>query len=269
VCDDNADNDCDGLTDGDDGNCIVTGPPELTNIVVTPDPAVVAIGGTQHFIATGYDQYGNIMGINPVWSTNSCGTIDGGGLFTAPTVVGQCTVTATDTAISGTATVSVTYVLNIMDIPVVASSDDAEEAADGGMYLNSSDLELVDETTNQTVGMRFNGVDIPQGASITNAYIQFQVDEVSTGAVSLTMQGEAADDAVTFSSTSGNISGRPSTVAAVDWNPPDWMTVGEAGPYQQTADIAAVIQEIVDRGGWTSGNSLAIIITGTGKRVAA
>jgi len=29
-----------------------------------------------------------------------------------------------------------------------------------------------------------------------------------------------------------------------------------------------VIQEIVDRGGWAGGNSLVIIISGTGERVA-
>ncbi len=44
--------------------------------------------------------------------------------------------------------------------------------------------------------------------------------------------------------------------------------MGEAGPDQQTPDIASVIQEIVDRGGWNSGNSLVIIITGTGTRTA-
>jgi hypothetical protein len=44
--------------------------------------------------------------------------------------------------------------------------------------------------------------------------------------------------------------------------------VGEAGLDQQTPDVSSVIQEIVNRPGWTSGNSLVIIITGTGKRVA-
>ena len=47
-----------------------------------------------------------------------------------------------------------------------------------------------------------------------------------------------------------------------------WTTVGQAGPDEQTSNIAAVIQEIVNRPGWSSGNALAIIITGTGKRVA-
>ena len=45
--------------------------------------------------------------------------------------------------------------------------------------------------------------------------------------------------------------------------------MGEAGPYQQTPDIASVIQEIVDRAGWRSGNSLALIITGTGNKGVA
>jgi len=43
---------------------------------------------------------------------------------------------------------------------------------------------------------------------------------------------------------------------------------GEAGPDQRTANISAVIQKIVDCPGWASGNALAIIVTGSGKRVA-
>ena len=47
-----------------------------------------------------------------------------------------------------------------------------------------------------------------------------------------------------------------------------WTTIGEAGPNQRTPNISAVIQEIVNRSGWALGNSLAVIVTGTGKRVA-
>lgn len=52
------------------------------------------------------------------------------------------------------------------------------------------------------------------------------------------------------------------------WSPPPWTTKGEAGPDQRTPDITPVIQEIVNRPGWASGNSLALIITGAGKRTA-
>jgi hypothetical protein len=54
----------------------------------------------------------------------------------------------------------------------------------------------------------------------------------------------------------------------VPWAPTPWGTVGEAGPDPEIPDIASVIQEIVGRSGWSSGNSSVVIITGAGKRVA-
>jgi VCBS repeat-containing protein len=156
----------------------------------------------------------------------------------------------------------------VLEVRVAASSDDAEEAASGGMNLGSSDLELVFDGSNQTVGMRFNGIDIPQGSTITRAYMQFQVDETDSEATDLIIEGEASDNATTCVSSSGNISSRPRTTASAAWSPSPWTTIGEAGFDQQTPDIAAVIQEIVDRPGWASGNSLVIIITGTGQRTA-
>ena len=140
---------------------------------------------------------------------------------------------------------------------------------DASVDLNSSDLELVyDRGGDQTVGMRFNGLTIPQGATISNAYVQFEADETHSGATTLTIQGEDVDDAVTFVAVDGSISSRPKTAAAVPWSPNPWLTVGEAGPDQQTPDIASVIQEIVDRPSWSDGNSLVIFVTGTGERTA-
>jgi hypothetical protein len=155
------------------------------------------------------------------------------------------------------------------DIRIATSSDDAEQRADGSMSLGSSDLEFVfDQGGNQTVGMRFNGLSIPQGATILEASIQFQVDEVNSGATSVTLQGEQADNASTFVNANGNISARPKTLAAVPWSPAPWTSVGAAGPAQKTPDLSAIIQEIVKRAGWSGGNSLAIIVTGSGERTA-
>jgi hypothetical protein len=129
---------------------------------------------------------------------------------------------------------------SVIDVRVAAGSDDAEELVTGSMYLTSSDLELVyDRGGDQKVGMRFTGVAIPQGATITKAYVQFQVDQTSSVATDLTIQGEATDNAATG--------------AAVPWTPPAWSNRNEAGPDQRTSDVASVIQEIVNRGGWASG----------------
>ncbi len=157
----------------------------------------------------------------------------------------------------------------IIDIQIKSSSDDAEEkVGDGKVYLKSSDLELVVDGSEQVVGMRFTDVEIPQGATITNAYIQFTTDETDAGSCSLTIKGEAVDNASTFLEENKNISNRERTTTSVTWAPPYWRTVGESGSKQQTPELKTVVQEIVNRSGWNSGNSLSIIISGTGVRTA-
>ena len=153
---------------------------------------------------------------------------------------------------------------------VATGNDDAEEdGTDGSISLTSSDLELVYAfPDDQVIGIRFTDVNIPQGADVTTAYIQFKVDEVSTGDCNLTIESEDVDNASQFTTDTNNISQRTRTSASTYWEPNIWDTVGEAGVNQRTPDISSVIEEVVGRGGWSYGNALVLIITGTGTRVA-
>ena len=154
------------------------------------------------------------------------------------------------------------------EVRIKATSDDAEEDESGDVTLDSSDLELIEETEDQTVGLRFNKVAIPQATNILSAHVQFQVDEITSGSTNLIIEGEPVDNAVTFENIDDNISNRLRTSASVQWSPPPWTIIGDAGPAQRTTDITTIIQEIVNRPGWVNDNSLALIITGTGQRVA-
>jgi hypothetical protein len=181
-------------------------------------------------------------------------------------------LTAFDGQLSGSDTV--TFTVNgangevPVEVRVVSGSDDAEERG-GNVKTTSRDLELtLEKLENQTVGLRFRALDIPQLATIETAWIQFQADEVSTGASNLILAAEATGDAATFLAATGNVSTRSTTSTTASWSPPDWLVVGEAGPAQRTGDLSAVIQEVIDRGDWSAGNDLAIIVTGTGRRVA-
>ncbi|SNT37324.1 hypothetical protein SAMN05421757_1131, partial [Tropicimonas sediminicola] len=158
----------------------------------------------------------------------------------------------------------------VFETRVASGTDDAEERGSSGrMYLDSTDLELAtDGTSEQTVGIRFTGINIPQGATITNAYIQFQSDEVDTGLVSLTIRGEDSDSAAVFGAADNDISTRATTDASEAWAPVAWTTVGAAGLDQQTPDLAAIVQEIVDRAGWAALNDLVFVISGSGTRTA-
>ncbi|MHC4488601.1 MAG: LamG-like jellyroll fold domain-containing protein [Planctomycetota bacterium] len=142
---------------------------------------------------------------------------------------------------------------------VATGSDDAEENATGGIDLGSSDLELAYENTNQgnpqIIGVRFAGIPISKGATITDAWVRFQVDETKGGTqpVNLIIEGELSPSPATFTATLNDISSRTRTTAQVQWSVANWTTVGDQGPDQTTTSIAPIIQEIVNQNGWAGG----------------
>ncbi|TGP15069.1 RTX toxin, partial [Mesorhizobium sp. M1D.F.Ca.ET.231.01.1.1] len=105
-----------------------------------------------------------------------------------------------------------------------------------------------------------------KGAIITSAYIQFQANEVKTGAASLLIQGDNTDDASPFTTASFNVSSLPRTTASTAWTPDPWTTVGDHGLAERTPDLSAIVQEIINRSGWAALNDMAFLITGTGTR---
>jgi hypothetical protein len=158
----------------------------------------------------------------------------------------------------------------VFEARVATGDDDAEErVSTGNVNLTSTDIELIADNGNaQLVGMRFTNVTVPNGATISNAYVQFQVDETDSGVTNVNIQAEDIDNAPQFTTGNSNISSRTRTTASVAWAPVPWTTVGDAGPDQRTPNIAAVIQEVVNRPGWSSGNDIVIIVTGSGERTA-
>ena len=157
-----------------------------------------------------------------------------------------------------------------LDIPIVAGGDDIEErTSDGRIDSASTDLDMMlDNTVPQSaVGLRFTSVGIPHGATITNAYVQFKSDETSSEATSLTINGLALDNAAPFATKAFSLSTVPRTAAAVGWNVVAWVE-RQQGLDQRTPNLAPVLQEIFDRQAWVSGNSLSLVITGSGRRVA-
>ena len=159
---------------------------------------------------------------------------------------------------------------------VAHSDDDAEEdISDGSMDITSSDLEMTLEDNiwpvpndDQVVGIRFDNINVPPGAIIDSAHIQFTVDETTSDPTVVIISGEAANNAVKFYSLDYNISQRPQTTAEVTWSVAAWNSGDAAGPDQATSDIGSVVQEIVNRPGWQSGNAMVFIIEGSGTRTA-
>ncbi len=154
-------------------------------------------------------------------------------------------------------------------VPIEHTDDDAEESENGKVDLTSSDLELVEDSGPQMVGLRFNRINLARETVVRHAYIQFTCDETSDDKTSLIIAAENSASAQRFRGNSHDLTSRSLTSSEVGWNPAEWKKVAEAGESQRTPDLAPLVQAVIDRSDWQPGNSLAFLISGVGKRVAA
>ena len=118
-----------------------------------------------------------------------------------------------------------------ISVRVSSSLDDVEERnSDGDISVSSSDLELIDDNSlrgEQTVGIRFQNITVPQGATITNAYLEFTTDETDSVTTNIVIRGEDTDSAAAFVDSAYNVSSRTTTNASVNWNIGTWNTIGQ------------------------------------------
>ena len=151
-----------------------------------------------------------------------------------------------------------------------ASRHDVEQSdTTGSMRFSSSDLELGEDNGDaQWVGLRFEDIAVPAGSTIVSATLQFHAEEPSSGAANLAIQAQASGAPSGFGGATFDLSDRPRSSAGVAWSVPAWIQNGDAGTAQRTPDLAALLQEIVDRGDWQNGNPMVLIISGTGERNA-
>ncbi len=172
------------------------------------------------------------------------------------------------------------------EIPIRTAADDLEERADTGEAdAGSRDIALGCEVPRggeaqpQIVGLRFTGLPIFRGATVTGAYIQFTVDEAARSSVpfDVTIAAEAAADSAPFRDGDAlpryALSSRARTAQSVRWaadegDPIVWKTKGQAGRAQRTPDLSALVQAVIDGDGWAYGNAMTFLLAGSGSRIA-
>lgn len=137
---------------------------------------------------------------------------------------------------------------------ISASGDDGGEGS-GSVSLSGTNLNANSPT--QYIGWRFTNVTIPQGSTINSATMNLNFVSASFDDPNVLFYAEDVDDASAFAETTNNISGRTPTSATVIWSQ---SSIGTGT--RTTPDLKTIIQEIVDRPGWASGNALVPICVG-------
>ncbi len=144
-------------------------------------------------------------------------------------------------------------------------ADLALEMQDGSVWPACSYGVVEIATDKSTVGIRFDKLSTPQGAHITNAYLEFTVARPESQPTALEIQAELSENAPALKIEKGNLSRRHRTTASVKWEPNPWTTVGEQ---ERSPNLAPILEEVSAQAGWQPGNAVVLLIHGSGRRVA-
>ena len=153
--------------------------------------------------------------------------------------------------------------------PIADGNDDGTQGENAGtVALTQSVLELGNDGL---VGVRFDNIGVPQGATITEAHIQFMAGSNSAlDTANLLIRVVNAPDAPAFTSPANpqGIDLRPlPLVGGLEWNTPAWKT-DDTGPAQMTPNLKDLLQVIVNNPLYTHNNAVAFIISGPQRRTA-
>lgn len=138
-------------------------------------------------------------------------------------------------------------------VPTQSEDDATVTHATNSISLISD--KLIFDGDNYSNGIRFRNVTIPRGSTIVAAYLKLYESLYPHDLRIQRIYGELNATPSAFS-TYADFVGRTKTSSYESWELPDLFF----GGVYTSPNIKSVIQEIVDLGGWISGNDLAIII---------
>lgn len=142
---------------------------------------------------------------------------------------------------------------------IAAGSDDAsEEIANGNVVVTNANQLMNVGGLNM---FRFTGINIPKGADIELAQLHFFNWDLKYPIPNQRIWAEAADNAATGVAGTGTatITSRAKTTAMVNWV--DTQSLVD-DTWRSTFDLKALVQEVVDRAGWASGNAINFLTQG-------
>lgn len=135
-----------------------------------------------------------------------------------------------------------------VQVDIAANADDVLQI-DTGLFPNFTAAGML-FSSEYEAGLRFQSVAVPQSATIVSATLTLNITSVN-GSPETTVYGVDVDDAAAWAAP-GNLPGNATTTTE--------SSPGPTATGSQQIDVTAIVQEIVGRGGWTSGNDMAFVV---------
>ncbi|HXZ25648.1 MAG TPA: LamG domain-containing protein, partial [Nitrospiria bacterium] len=145
-------------------------------------------------------------------------------------------------------------------------NDDAQQNTNSGAVslYNATAVFGNSSSYSNYIGYRIEQVNVPQGATVQHAYLMVYLSSLATVAsATYQLHGQNADTAQPFAATTNNISDRITcpgcATTSVVYDP-----IYLLGGGYRVFDVTPIVQEIVNRPGWASGNAIAFIFHAPG-----
>jgi len=151
--------------------------------------------------------------------------------------------------------------MSTLEVQVQQGTDDAYRSLGGDLWVlaaTSNRIGNITGTAQYGSGMRFASITIPPTSTITAAYLKliaYRDDSVNYCKCRIT--AEDVDNAPTFADDKVAFDARyvNSIAPQVAWNDlPAWTQETQ----YQSPDFSSIIQQVIDRPGWQSGNAIVI-----------
>ena len=155
--------------------------------------------------------------------------------------------------------------MTTLNLVIGAGVDDAYERNDSVGFTSAAAFNYAanadsDANGSYSTGGRFTNVTIGNGDTIDTAVMQVQYNNSNfEDDPLLDIHMEDVDDSANFTTTA-SVASRARTTASTFWDAED-IGLG----YVTSPDFTAAVQEVVDRGGWASGNAMMVIQWTTGR----
>jgi hypothetical protein len=161
-------------------------------------------------------------------------------------------------------------------LPPLPSQHEQPTSGDGDENLGAGNVDLAANAltlgspggTPKLVALQFP-LALPANALVESAQLQFTSAGADTGPAVLTIRIENVDDALPLANAPFDLSARQVAPLGAIWYPPEWPTPGQRTADQRTCDLTAVLQQVLSRPGWNQGQTVTLLIEGTGTRTAA
>jgi hypothetical protein len=131
-------------------------------------------------------------------------------------------------------------------------------------YYTDSEVGKANPAGSINFALRFTNVSIPPGSTIVSAKLSLMCWFASGKNIYTKIYGIDEDNTALFPTEQNGAdvpTDRTPTTAFVDWDRAGGLP---DDVYADTADFTAVVQEIIDRGGWASGNAMGFVIKDDG-----